>query len=108
MNFFKSADFTGQRPWDALPIATIEGASVKLHWSDQPYIWHENDGAEVFVVMAGEVVMKSRVAKASGDWDVREQLMKAGDICHAASGDHHVAHPLGPARMLVIEKVGSV
>jgi hypothetical protein len=34
--------------------------------------------------------------------------MRPGDICHAAPGDAHVAHPHGPARILVIEKKGSV
>jgi hypothetical protein len=34
--------------------------------------------------------------------------MRPGDICHAQAGDEHVAHPDGPARILVIEKKGSV
>ena len=108
MEFFKAADFVGQRAWDALPIGNIEGASVRLHWSDAPYIWHENDGAEVFVVMDGEVNMKSRIAAPDGGWSVSETLMRAGDICYAQAGDQHVAHPQGPARMLVIEKDGSI
>ena len=108
MDFYKSADFTGRQAWDAIPIALIEGASVKLHWSDMPYIWHINDGAEVFVVMDGEVTMKSRHPDKAGGWITRETVMKAGDICHAADGDEHVAHPNGPARILVIEKQGSI
>jgi hypothetical protein len=34
--------------------------------------------------------------------------MRPGDICHAEDGDEHVAHPDGPARILVIEKKGSM
>ena len=37
----------------------------------------------------------------------RSRLMRPGDICHAEPGDAHVAHPIGPARILVIEKKGS-
>ncbi len=36
------------------------------------------------------------------------QAMRPGDICHAEPGDEHVAPPDGPARILVIEKKGSV
>ena len=34
--------------------------------------------------------------------------LKAGDIFHAEDGDEHVAHPIGAARILVIEREGSV
>jgi hypothetical protein len=34
--------------------------------------------------------------------------MAAGDIFHADSGTEHVAHPLGEARVLVVEKEGSI
>lgn len=103
MNFLKSADFSAAKAWDAETIAQIEGASVRLHWTDQPCIWHVNDGAEVFAVMDGAVDMHYR---ENGVEKVRR--LGAGDICHAAAGDEHVAHPLGEARILVIEKQGSV
>ena len=76
---------------------------MRLHWTDRPYIWHVNDGAEVFVLLEGTVIMHYRC-------DGRElrHAMRPGDICHAAPGDEHVAHPEGPARILVIEKTGSV
>jgi mannose-6-phosphate isomerase-like protein (cupin superfamily) len=86
-----------------LAIAEIEGATVRLHWADRPYVWHVNDGAEVFVVLTGEVTMRYR-----SDGTEHSRLMRPGDICHAAPGDEHVAHPHGPARILVIEKKGSV
>lgn len=103
MNFVTPDDFTATRAWDALPIAEIEGATIRLHWTDRPYIWHRNDGEEVFVLLTGAVTMHYRR-------DGREvrQAMKPGDICRAALGDEHVAHPHGPARILVIEKKGSV
>jgi hypothetical protein len=34
--------------------------------------------------------------------------MSVGDIFFAAIGTEHVAHPIGEARILVIEKEGSV
>ena len=36
------------------------------------------------------------------------QRLGRGDIFHARDGDAHVAHPVGPARVLVIERAGSV
>jgi mannose-6-phosphate isomerase-like protein (cupin superfamily) len=103
MKFVDPRDFAAANAWDALPIAEIEGASVRLHWTDRPYVWHVNDGEEVFVLLDGSVVMHFR-----RDGREHRQAMRAGDICHAAAGDEHVAHPDGPARILVIEKKGSV
>jgi mannose-6-phosphate isomerase-like protein (cupin superfamily) len=62
-----------------------------------------NDGDEVFVLLDGFVVMHHR-----RDGHEHRQAMRPGDICHAEAGDEHVAHPAGPARILVIEKMGSV
>jgi len=103
MKFIDPRTFEADSAWDALDIAEIEGATVRLHWTDAPYKWHVNDGEEVFVVMDGAVDMHCR---AQGEDCVHH--MKAGDICHAGVGDEHVAHPVGPARILVIEKKGSV
>ncbi|HAT1945325.1 TPA: cupin, partial [Legionella pneumophila] len=50
MQIIKSSLFTGDFTWQALDIAQISDASIRLHWADQPYIWHKNDGDEVFVV----------------------------------------------------------
>jgi mannose-6-phosphate isomerase-like protein (cupin superfamily) len=103
MRFVRPRDFAAAKAWDALPIAEIEGATIRLHWTDRPYIWHVNDGAEVFVLLEGSVTMHYRR-------DGREcrQAMRPGDICHAEPGDEHVAHPDGAARVLVVEKTGSV
>jgi mannose-6-phosphate isomerase-like protein (cupin superfamily) len=97
------ARFRSDRPWGARDVAEIEGATVRLHWTDQPYVWHVNDGAEVFVVLAGEVEMRFR--REGEETRVR---LKASDIFVAEAGDEHVAHPLGEARILVIERKGSI
>ncbi|WP_262689566.1 cupin domain-containing protein [Kordiimonas aestuarii] len=104
MQFITPHSFTADRAWDALDIAEIEGASVRLHWTDTPYKWHVNDGDEVFVVLTGVVDMHYRDA----DGRKQVQTMAPGDIYHAGAGDAHVAHPQGAARVLVVEKRGSV
>ena len=95
--------FVADRPWGARDVARIDGASVRLHWTDQPYKWHVNDGAEVFVVLDGEVLMKYKE-----DGAVRDVVLGPTDMFIAQEGDEHVAHPNGPARILVIEREGSV
>lgn len=47
MQSWSSKDFTADRAWGALDIANFSGTTVRLHWTDQPYIWHINDGQEV-------------------------------------------------------------
>ena len=103
MRHINPADFTGQKAWDAVDIEKIENATVRLHWTDQPYIWHVNDGAEVFVLLSGLVDMHIR--EDSGERIIR---LEPGDIFHAETGDEHKAVPLTPARILVIEKEGSI
>ena len=103
MKFITASAFTATRAWDALPIAEIEGATVRLHWTDRPYVWPANDGEEVFVLLDGAVTMLYR-----RDGREHRRAMRPGDICHAGRGDEHVAHPNGPARVLVIEKKGSL
>ena len=103
MTFIKAKDFTADRAWGALDIANMNGVTTRLHWTDQPYKWHINDGEEVFVVLDGKVDMHYR---QNGEEHV--QQMNVGDIFFAVIGTEHVAHPIGEARMLVIEKEGSV
>ena len=91
------------RPWDALHVATLSGTSVRLHWTDQPYIWHVNDGQEVFAVMDGVVDMHYRL-----DGIENVVTLEAGDVFYADVGCEHVAHPRGASRILVVEKEGSV
>ncbi|MBB5709053.1 cupin [Sphingomonas xinjiangensis] len=95
--------FRANRPWGARDLVEIEGATARLHWTDQPYQWHINDGAELFCVVDGAVDMHYR--QDDGEHVVR---LDAGDMFVAGIGDEHVAHPLGEARILVFERKGSV
>jgi mannose-6-phosphate isomerase-like protein (cupin superfamily) len=103
MNVIRGKEFTVSRAWGAHDITAMDGTSIRLHWTDRPYHWHVNDGEEVFVVLDGEVDM--HVRDAAGERIIR---LSVGDIFHAASGDEHVAHPVGAARILVVERAGSV
>lgn len=76
---------------------------MRLHWTDQPYTWHANDGPEVFAVLDGAVDMHYR--DAGGE---HVERLTPGRICYAESGDEHVAHPAPQARILVIERNGSI
>lgn len=102
MRFFSARSYAGKQAWDALPIAEMNGITTRLHWTDTPYHWHVNDGEEVFVVLDGEVDMHYR--DAGEEHKVR---MCVGDIFHAQVGTEHVAHPVGEARVLVVEAAGS-
>ncbi|MGJ8561032.1 MAG: cupin [Litorimonas sp.] len=92
-------NFKAMKAWGAKDIAEIEGATVRLHWTDEPYIWHVNDGPEVFVVLDGKVDMHYKV-----DGQIKVVKLLPSDIFYAQEGDEHVAHPLGEARILVIER----
>jgi mannose-6-phosphate isomerase-like protein (cupin superfamily) len=95
--------FTADRAWGAREIAEIDGATVRLHWTDHAYIWHANDGAEVFLVLDGIVDMRYR--QGGVEETVR---LNPGDLFVADVGDEHVAEPIGQARILVVERKGSV
>jgi hypothetical protein len=51
----------------------MNGITTRLHWTDQPYRWHVNDGEEVFAVL------------------------ETGDVFFADVGSEHVAYR-APAR----------
>ena len=103
MKVIKSNKYVANKAWGAQLIANIQGVTTRLHWTDKPYKWHVNDGEEVFVVLSGEVRM---FYKDKGE--ERSQLLHVGDIFYADDGCEHSAHPVGEARVLVIEKEGSV
>lgn len=103
MKIIRSKEFTADHPWGALDIANMGGITTRLHWTDQPYKWHINDGQEVFAVLDGRVEMRFR---ESGE--DRSAILETGDIFYASIGTEHVAHPIGQARILVIEAEGSV
>ena len=102
MKIIRPRDFTADRAWGALDIANMGGITTRLHWTDQPYRWHVNDGSEVFLVVEGTVRMRYRV----GD-EEREALLEAGDAFVAHDGDAHIAEPQGACRILVVEREGS-
>lgn len=103
MKIIRSQNYTAERAWGALDICNLNGTTVRLHWADSPYKWHVNDGEEVFAVMDGKVNMHY---KEDGKAQCVE--LNSGDIFFASIGTEHFAEPLGEARILVIEKEGSV
>ena len=98
-----SKEFSAENAWEAMDIASLSGTYVHLHWTDKPYKWHINEGQEVFTVMDGVVEM---LYKEHGD--VKTVILNTGDLFLADQGCEHVACPKGEARIVVIEKEGSV
>ncbi len=103
MKIIKSKDFTAPKAWGAITIANMEGITTRLHWTNKPYKWHINDGQEVFVVLDGQVEMQYKQ-----DNQIKSSLLNVGDIFYASNGAEHIAYPVGEARVLVVEKEGSV
>ena len=103
MEIIKSREFTAAQAWGAKDIANMNGITTRLHWTNQPYQWHTNDGEEVFVVLDGVVEMFYRE-------NGREHsvVLNSGDIFYATHGTEHVAHPKGETRVLVVESEGSI
>ena len=103
MKIIRSKEFTAERAWGALDVANMNGTTTRLHWTDKPYKWHVNDGDEVFAVLDGHVDMHYRL-----DGLEYVVVLGVGDVFFAGVGCEHVAHPRGEARILVVEKEGSV
>lgn len=103
MQVTRSKQFKADRAWGARTIACMNGITTRLHWTDTPYKWHVNDGEEVFVVLDGAVDMHYRENGAE-----KKVTLHVGDIFFATVGTEHVAHPVGEARVLVVEHEGSV
>lgn len=103
MEVIRSKEFTAAKAWGARDIANMNGITTRLHWTDQPYQWHVNDGEEVFVVLDGRVEMHYRGSDGTG-----MTILEVGDIFFADVGTVHVAKPIGTARILVVETQGSV
>jgi len=98
----KGAQFKADKPWDSRIIADISGVTTAVHWTNQPYHWHINDGEEIFVVLAGQVIMHYKLHD-----EEHAVTLEVGDIYHVKIGGQHYAEPIGEARILVIEKEGS-
>lgn len=104
MRFLDAAAFTAERAWGAHDLAEFDNATVRLHWTDEPYVWHVNDGPEVFAVLEGAVDMRYRDAQGRE----RSEHLTPGRVCVVDVGDEHVAEPAPEARILVIERAGSI
>lgn len=102
MKLTRARDFRAGRAWGAAPVLAFGDVTVKVHWTDQPYRWHVNTGAEVFAVLDGVVEMRYRADGAE-----RTIRLEAGDVLAIEEGEEHVAHPIGEARILVVERAGS-
>jgi mannose-6-phosphate isomerase-like protein (cupin superfamily) len=103
MEIIRSNKFTASLPWGAKKIASMNGITTRLHWTNEPYKWHTNEGEEVFVVLDGKVEMQYMENNV-----VFTVLLNQGDIFHASQGTQHVACPIGEARILVVESEGSI
>jgi mannose-6-phosphate isomerase-like protein (cupin superfamily) len=103
MKVIKGSEFTGTKAWESMSITKMNGITINLHWTNEPYRWHINDGEEVFVVLSGTVEMNYKKEN-----EIRRIILHAGDIFHAEMGCEHVAYPQEEARILVIEKEGSI
>jgi mannose-6-phosphate isomerase-like protein (cupin superfamily) len=103
MKIIKSKEFKAKNAWDSIQIANMQGITTKLHWTNQAYKWHVNDGQEVFVVLDGKVEMFYKQ-------DDKEQscILESGDIFYANLNCEHYASPIGEARILVIESENSI
>ncbi len=104
-NHYDGAGFLSVKEWGNRHIANLNGVSVKIHSTSTPYQWHVNTGQEVFVVLDGKVEMRYQRGK---DNTCKSVILTAGMIAHMEPGCEHVAYPVGLARVLVIENLGSV
>lgn len=102
MQIIRSKEFEANAAWEALDIANMNGITTRLHWTDEDYQWHTNEGEEVFVVLDGVVEMFYRENNITVS-----TILNVGDIFYATVGTEHVAHPQGTARILVVESEGS-
>lgn len=103
LKVIRGREFVADRAWGAISVASMNGVTTRLHWTDKPYEWHVNDGEEVFAVLDGCVAMHYRE-----DGQEKVATLQTGDVFFAGIGCEHVAHPRGAARILVVEKEGSV
>ena len=103
MNHIEIKKFTKEKAWSSDLLSDFGEVIAKIHWTDKPYKWHVNDGREVFAVLEGQVEMKYKKDNVE-----QSVLLCTGDIVVFEEGDEHVAHPIGPAKILVVEKKDSV
>ena len=99
MELVDARTFEANRAWGARELLDMGAHAARLHWTDKPYRWHENTGDELFVVLDGVVEMQH-----VQDGVARSTTLVAGHMAVIRAGERHVAHPRGPARVLVVER----
>ena len=102
MDFIEGKRFVSDRAWGSELLLDMGDHTARIHWTDQPYRWHENTGSEVFAVLDGVVEMAYR-----SDGVEQVKTMHTGDIAIVHAGESHVARPRGAARILVVEREDS-
>jgi mannose-6-phosphate isomerase-like protein (cupin superfamily) len=102
MQIHRNASFTASRAWGSRLLLDLGEFHARVHWTDEPYRWHENSGEEVFLVLDGEVDMHYETAEG-----IQVVRLGPGDSATVLAGERHVAHPRGAARILVIERKDS-
>ena len=102
MEFINSRSFVADAAWASRVLLDLENHTVKIHWTDKPYRWHQNAGEELFVVLDGVVEMSFM---EGGQEHMR--VMEPGHMALFGDGEQHVARPRGEARILVVEEKGT-
>lgn len=103
MDTLDSRTFTADAAWTGRELLEGGGLAARLLWTDQPYHWHANRGDELFVVLDGRIDMHYEDAAGI----VRSVLLEPGQMATFRTGERHVAHPQGEARILVVERTDS-
>jgi mannose-6-phosphate isomerase-like protein (cupin superfamily) len=105
MQTYDIASLSGPVAWSGPTLTGIGNAAVKLRWIDAPFRWHRNDGPELFLVLDGEVDMHVRSEPGAAAEVIR---LGPGQMMWIEDGEEHIAHPLGEARILVVEEEGAI
>ena len=103
MQMFDANMLAGPIDWSGPTMPAIGNAVAKLRWINSAYRWHRNVGAELFLVLDGEVDMHVR---SGPDADAEVVHLKPGQLLLIEDGEEHVAYPRGEARILVVEDEG--
>ena len=104
MKTFDTADLTGPEDWSGPTLPGIGNAVAKLRWINTPFRWHRNTGAELFLVLDGQVDMHVR---SGPEAEAVIVSMNPGQLLLIEDGEEHVAFPRGEARVLVVEQEDS-
>ena len=59
MQVIRGKAFTAPKAWGAIDVANMDGITTRLHWTDQPYIWHVNEGGSWTCTTAKTVQRRS-------------------------------------------------